>query len=107
MTEKRTNCFNPPCRRTFKYQEGDETREVVCGKCWKLLPQALRQEYKHLKARRLKITRRLRKKGVENVELPHLRARQEANWRAIHDFYAAPQKPAGLDTFLEEIGFDR
>lgn len=51
MTEERLGCCVPYCRRTFKR---DGAREIICGKHWRAVPQAM-------KARRRQLLRRARK----------------------------------------------
>ena len=119
MTEARTPCLNPRCRRTFKQEHEGET--VVCGKCWKLLPTTVRQRHKQLR-RRMRLIDRLASKGAghrrrgrkfgrPNVGVPQaytMNAQFERlwdrHWTRIRIFFHAPDKPEGLETFLEEIG---
>jgi hypothetical protein len=115
----RTPCLNPRCRRTFKTECEGEV--VVCGKCWKLLPQPWRARYKQLR-RRWKVIERLeakgvacrrrgRKFGVPDRGAPQgftMRLKAERLWNRlcnrIHNFFENPEKPEGLDAFLEEMG---
>lgn len=119
MTEARTPCLNPSCRRTFKQEHEGET--IVCRKCWMLLPMAVRNRYKQLR-RRMRLIEKLEAKGVQhrrrgrkhgspNVGAPQfftMRMKFDRSWErlwdGIHSFYLAPEKPEGLDAFLEEIG---
>ena len=119
MTEARTPCLNPRCRRTFKQELDVET--VVCGKCWKLLPMAVRNRCKQLR-RRMRLIDRLEIKGVQHrrrgrkhgnpgVGAPQfytMRMKFDRSWKrlweGIQSFYLAPENPEGLDAFLEEIG---
>ncbi|RWH31598.1 hypothetical protein [Mesorhizobium sp.] len=117
--DDRTPCLNPSCRRTFKREHEDET--IVCGKCWKLLPMPVRQRYKQLR-RRMKLIKRMDAKGPDfrrrgrKHGAPDRGAPQaftmgakfdrlwDRHWDWIRAFYLTPEKPAGLDSFLEEIG---
>lgn len=115
----RIGCLNPHCRRTFKREHEDDT--IVCGKCWKLLPEAWRSRYKQLR-RRMKLINRMAQKGNEfrrrgrKHGSPDRGAPQaytmgakfdrlwDRHWERVRAFYLSPDKPAGLETFLEEIG---
>ncbi|RWN35825.1 hypothetical protein [Mesorhizobium sp.] len=115
----RTPCLNPRCGRTFKAEDGVDT--VVCGKCWKLLPQSWRARDKQLRKRWRLVDRiaakgdgfrqRGRKFGAPGKGMPQsytMRVKLEriwhSHWSRIKAFYLTPDKPAGLETFLEEIG---
>lgn len=102
----RIRCINPRCNRTFK----DEGGEIICGKCWKMLPAELRNAHKaawrELRRWRKRITRtsdelqldrlhRLEKMASNKVHL---------NWLHIKAHVITPDRPEGLDPFLEEIG---
>ena len=120
MSDLRTPCLNPSCRRTFKAEPGVDT--VVCGKCWKLLPQAWRARDRQLRRRDRLIVRmeakggsfrrRGRKHGNPAVGAPQAVTMAwkfarlwEAHWSRVTAFFLTPEKPAGLDVFLEEVGF--
>lgn len=119
MTEARTPCLNPRCRRTFKQEHEGET--VVCRKCWILLPASWRARDKQLR-RRMRLIDRMSAKGVQHRRRgrkfghPDKGAPQaftmgikfdrlwDRHWDRIRAFYLAPEKPEGLDAFLEEVG---
>lgn len=109
MTD-RIPCLNPPCRRTApadKYEPGDE---IVCGKCWKLLPPRLTARYKALKRRdrrldRLALKGRHQSRGPQWERVTSLfTAAQGRNWAAIRACFLQPEKPVGLEAFLDEVG---
>jgi len=108
MTD-RTPCINPRCRRTFKAEE--HGGEVVCGKCFRTLPEAVRNEHRGYWREIRKWDRRITRTGDE-LKIARMRAissrierRLAQHWdREIKPFFVAPQKPAGLDAFIEEIG---
>lgn len=112
MTEPRTHCLNLRCQRTFKQEHEGET--VVCGKCWKLLPAAVRQRGRLIERMAAKGTahrRRGRKFGRPEIGAPQSYTMGskfdrlwERHWTRIRIFFHAPDKPEGLETFLEEIG---
>ncbi|EBU7498145.1 hypothetical protein DK058_25050 [Salmonella enterica subsp. enterica serovar Typhi] len=104
----RAPCINPRCRRTFK-QEHDG-QEVICGKCFRALPQALRlthrrcwREIRKWHRRILRTIDPLRARRM-HVILDRWGARLDANWELIRKAVTAPEKPDGLDAFLEEMG---
>jgi hypothetical protein len=107
MTSGRIPCINPRCRRTFK----DEGTEVVCGKCFRTLPEALRVEFRRCWREHRNWERRAVRTSDE-IEAQRKRAVSERFGRLIHrlwedqikPFFTAPEKPAGLDVFLEEMG---
>lgn len=107
----RTPCLNPRCGRTCKQEHPGE--EMVCGKCWKTLPVSLTRRYKALKARDRRIDRLARRKRTGIYNTPYqlsIMAQQHdrlwcANWNRIRAFFQTPDKPEGLDTFLEEMKF--
>ncbi len=119
MTESRTPCLNPRCRRTFKQEHEGET--VVCRKCWMLLPAAWRARDKQLR-RRMRLIDRMSEKGTAYPRRgrkhgqPDRGAPQaytmgmkvgrlwDRHWDRIRAFFLASDKPEGLDAFLEEVG---
>lgn len=117
----RNPCIYPGCRRTFKCEPGEPPGfEVVCGKHWKLVPKKLRDRHRALARRWRRVERlfaRERRKGPQGpVGVPvfsqrmfvvdsQIRRLAGANWVAIRTLLTAPpEKPVGLDAFLEEIG---
>jgi len=119
MSELRAPCLNPRCRRTFRCEHEGET--VICRKCWMLLPMAVRQRDKQLR-RRLRLIKRMFEKGTDyrrrgrHFGAPHRGTPQaytmgvkfdrlwDRHWARVRSFFLAPEKPVGLDTFLEELG---
>lgn len=107
MTD-RTPCINPRCRRTFKRdQEGEE---VICGKCFRALPAELRTEHRRCWREYRKWNRRILRTGdpLKAQRMHDIRNRWAAmidrNWDLIRSAVITPEKPDGLETFLEEIG---
>lgn len=107
---ERIPCINPRCRRTFKPE--DCSGEIVCGKCFRTLPEAVRAEHRGYwreirkwKRRILRSTDEIKIGRMHEIKNGHSR-RLGQHWdRVIKPFFLAPEKPAGLDTFLEEMGF--
>lgn len=106
----RTPCINPRCRRTFdaaKHGPGD----MICGKCFRSLPQAIRQEHQRLWRELRKWRRRMTRTSDEF---------KRARMASIEDSYSfkinrhwddvlrpaivTPAKPEGLEGFLAEVG---
>lgn len=109
MTEARTPCLNPRCRRTFKAD--DCSSEVVCGKCFGTLPSEIRNEHRRCWREYRKWDRRIKRTGdpLKAQRMHDIRDRFgfliDRHWqREIKPFFLAPEKPEGLDTFLEEVG---
>lgn len=105
----RTPCMNPRCRRT-----GDAAKfpgEMICGHCFRTLPTVVRSEFRRLWREHRKWERRAVRTSDE-LEARRKRAVSKRFgdlinrlWRdQIKPFFTAPEKPAGLDAFLEEMG---
>lgn len=108
----RVPCVNPRCRRTAPFCANDTEADVICGKCWRSLPHALRTRYQQLQRRQKRMLRLIERridKGTIRPELVVLLEQQferrcAENWRTIRAFFAPTDRPAGLDGFLQEIG---
>lgn len=103
----RVPCVNPACRRTAR----DEGAEIICGKCFRCLPAEVRNEFRQLWREHRKWERRALR---TSDELEAARKRTVADrfgrliarcWdQRIKPHFTAPEKPGGLDAFLEEVG---
>jgi len=109
MSELRIPCINPRCRRTFKAEEHGS--EVVCGKCFRTLPADVRSEHRRCWREYRKWDRRITRTGdvLKAQRMHDIRDRWGAmiagQWdREIKPFFLTPEKPEGLDAFLEEVG---
>jgi hypothetical protein len=107
MTGDRTPCINPRCRRTFK----DEGCETICGKCFRTLPEAVRKEHRTFWREIRKWDRRIARTGDELkiARMAPIRdrisLRLNQHWdNEIKPFFLAPEKPEGIDNFLQEMG---
>jgi len=108
MTADRIPCINPHCRRTFKADDGDG--EIICGKCFRCLPEPVRKEHRRYWREIRKWERRIVRTSDE-MKIATMRSirsrlsmRLNRHWDSeIKPFFLAPQKPAGLDAFLEEM----
>jgi len=107
MMTDRSPCINPRCRRTFR----NEGTEVICGKCFRALPAGLRNEFKRLWREFRKWDRRM-KRTSDDLKIHRMRdvrdrfgALIDRHWDdAIKPYLVAPEKPEGLDAFLEGVG---
>ena len=109
MREGRTPCINPRCNRTGSVDEFPG--EMICGKCFRTLPEAVRSEHRRYWREIRKWERRMMRTSDE-LKIARMRdIRNRLEWRLglhwdreIKARYLAPEKPAGLDAFLEEVG---
>ena len=108
MKPGRTSCINPACRRTADAEKFPD--EMICGKCFRALPPALREIHRDAwKSYRL-YCRRINRTGdlLKLQTLKKIRDRHafriESNWQRIKECFLAPEKPEGLDNFLDEMG---
>lgn len=105
----RTPCINPRCRRTFKREH--EGEEVICGKCFRMLPEAVRKEHRGYWNEIRKWDRRMARTS-DQLKIVRMREIREHVANKVHTHWAThikaplltPEKPEGLDTFLEEVG---
>jgi hypothetical protein len=107
----RVPCCNPACKRTAPREDDPET-EIICGKCWRALPQVLRDRYKQLSRREKKLLRltgrrfEQRKIGLDDVAriASRIEKSRAENWREIRAYFQPGDKPSGLQGFLQEVG---
>jgi len=99
----RIPCFVPGCKRTAPKDKYPNTEEIICGKCWKLVPQRFRNRHKVLRKRERQLIRAWSRKGVENPAIPVLWRQVDQNWEAIRNSFSR-EKPRGLEAFMAEIG---
>ncbi len=101
----RIPCINPRCNRTVDAAKYTPGTQIVCHKCWKLLPAVLAARYRQLKKRYRKLIRHHEKRGnasiAQSIELAEKLLDQ--NWHDIWQYFNQPLKPQGLDNFLEEM----
>lgn len=111
MTGDRVPCLNPRCRRTAPREKYPD-QDIVCAKCWKLLPQAVRDRYRLLRRRERRLLRRIERlaarREISAARVERLRDAMwrghERNWGEIRRYFLAPAMPVGLDAFLAETG---
>ena len=105
----RIPCINPRCRRTSA--DDGRSGEIICGKCFRCLPMSVRTEHRRIWREIRKWERRivrsaddLRSSRMRRV-LDRLIDRLNRHWNSdIKPEFLAPEKPEGLDGFLEEAG---
>ncbi|MFB0693005.1 hypothetical protein ACA106_20985 [Agrobacterium pusense] len=107
MTD-RIACINPNCRRTADRDKHPGSRWIICGKCWKALPDRMRKRWKQLNARWRKVERTMRKRNTGPVVWNRVVERLEGAWdRLNHDithYFTASEQPVGLEDFMKENG---
>ena len=113
IRDGRILCVNPTCRRTAAVEKHPGCDSICCGKCWRKLPQHLRDRHAALKRRDKRIERLVMKRAAEGLlpsrqqidalssSLDHL---QRRNWGRISAYFVKPERPIGLEGFLQEIG---
>lgn len=109
MGEGRTRCINTCCKRTAPADKFPG--EMICGKCFRSLPQQTRQERLGFWREIRKWERRITKTTDELKRSRMITIRNQwsdrlgNHWELkIKAFINSPEKPAGLDSFLEEMG---
>lgn len=109
----RIPCIRPGCRRTAPQEKYPEPgAEIVCGKCWKQLPPAVKARYRALRRRERRLLRLIGRRvaaGTINLatvdRLREQTERQQAeNWREIRAFFVSPPAPIGIHVFMDEAG---
>lgn len=105
----RTPCINPRCRRTGPADK--YPGELICGKCFRTLPEAVRNEHRRYWREVRKWERRITRTSDESkiVRMHGIRDRLLRNlsthWDSeIRPRFLAPEKPEGIEAFLEEVG---
>lgn len=105
----RTPCINPSCRRTGPADKFPG--EMICGKCFRTLPAAVRADHRRYWREIRKWQRRIARTGDELTAV-RMRGVVDRLFRVlglhwdqqIKPLFVAPVKPEGLDAFLEEVG---
>jgi hypothetical protein len=104
----RIGCINPSCRRTSK---ADGSSEMICGKCFRALPTEMRRRDRQCRRRLKSLERKIERLLAKSEDISRLDRMHDAalrlfyrSWERMRAYYTAPDKPAGLDTFLEEVG---
>lgn len=106
----RLRCINPACRRTAPADGKHDS--ICCRKCWRLLPVELTNRYRQLKSRNRRlmrhVDRRIAQGSISRATIDRVGfmvcAAMERNWDAIRAYFVRPEKPVGLEGFLQEVG---
>ncbi|WP_331373823.1 hypothetical protein [Sinorhizobium chiapasense] len=114
MTD-RISCINPSCRRTAPREKFPDSRYIICRGCWNKLPSRIKDRWNAIKTRRRIFDRLVRKpKFTVDVRLEQWRRidrrmtiAESALDASILHFFTAGESPAGLESFMKEIGIDR
>jgi hypothetical protein len=108
----RIPCINPTCKRTApadKYQPGTE---IICGKCFKALPADLKADHRRCWREINKWRRRITKTSDElkiqrlNNLVSKWAFKLDMTWLKIRTHLAEPERPAGIENFLREMGLE-
>jgi len=109
----RIPCLNPRCLRTADAAKFESGCEIVCGKCWRNVPQRLRDRHRELKRRDRRMMRLIERrvaKGepVSQATIDHIAETADffwqENWGYIRACFLAPSAPVGIEGFLQEVG---
>lgn len=108
----RIPCLNPRCRRTAPAHQHDPNAQIICAKCWKLLPRHLMDRHQSLRRHERTMLRRIARRQArgeitqERIALLRgMMAEQIAeNGNAIRAYFLSPDQPQGLDAWLKETG---
>ena len=98
--------MNPRCQRTAPQERHPDCSEMICGKCFRMVPDSLRRRHKQWWRRERRLKRLLKKATpaqVNRIETLHYRAGDRIG-NALYAFFHPTEKPEGLDRFLEEMG---
>lgn len=109
MREGRTPCINPRCKRTWPADKF--LGEMICGKCFRTLPEAVRKEHRGYWREIRKWERRITRTSDEQKIAKKRGIRDRLLWllglhwdREIKPRMISQERPVGLDAFLREIG---
>jgi len=108
----RIACLNPRCGRTAPADKYPMSVEVICGKCFRGLPTAIRERHRRHERRYRKAQRAYQRRSSKNMLPPSVEDRfgltadavLNASWERMRRYFQEPDKPEGLEAFLEEVG---
>ena len=107
---ERLACCNPRCKRTASTEKHPGCNEIICGKCWKLLPKKLTARYRQLRKRDRKGCRlaerkdragKLTDKQIEECDRLATNL-MNTNWLSIRNFFRDGDMPEDLNQFLKD-----
>lgn len=108
---ERIPCINPQCRRTARADKYEPGEQIICRLCFRKLPKSIADRYRQLKRRERRLLRlidkRLKAGTISSDFIDGLQDRHEAqrteNWMRMRAFFRPVERPAGIETFLEEM----
>lgn len=106
----RIPCVNPRCRRTAPANKYAPGTQIICGKCFRALPLALKERRRQLEHRLRSVRRTVARKFVGAIDSGSSRAVRSVEvqlnrqWDEMKQYLCAPARPVGLDGFLQEVG---
>lgn len=90
----RIPCLNPRCRRTADREKmGADCTGIICGKCWRALPQFMRDRHKQLEKRERSLRSKIDRRMMRGTIAPGI---VDIIGRRI----TVPERPLGLGGFL-------
>lgn len=112
MKEDRIPCINPRCRRTAPAEKYAPDTEIICGKCFRALPKPLQRRYRSFHRREKRVLRAIERRTARGTITPEAIDRVHdafarnghAIWLDMRRAVFMPDRPAGIDGFLEEVG---
>ena len=106
----RIPCINPTCKRTAPADKYEPDCEIICGKCFRALPAELRTEHRRYWREIRKWERRITRTSDE-IKIQRMidivdkwAFKLRANWQNIREHVTEPERPAGIENFLSEMG---
>lgn len=111
MTD-RIACINSSCRRTAAADKHPGSTWIICGKCYRAMPERFRSRWKALNKRSRRLSKISQKPPVQQpVRRPQwfrIEAMYDRAWdrlvASITQYFTASEEPAGLEFFLKENG---
>lgn len=104
----RIPCINPLCRRTAAQDKFPGSTQIICGKCWRAVPDRIRRRWKQLKTRWKRLERAMRKNHVHGETWSRVVDRLESAWDRLDadvvHYFTTSETPAGIEDFLKENG---
>lgn len=106
----RLACINPKCRITAPQDRHPNSDDMICRKCWRATPIALRKRILQLEKRQKKVAKLVQKHGVqppESVTIHRIWRQSGRKWDEVRRYWQLPAEnapPEGIDDFLKEIG---
>lgn len=85
---------------------------IVCGKCWRALPLRLRMRDRQLRSRQRRLFRLIEKRAARGtIDVVRINRLEDTyklafwhNWQRIRRYFREPERPIGLEGFLQEVG---